>query len=179
MKNTTRLARATACLLLATAGVHAHAQLPLQAAAADPQASVPPTRYQSTLDVTPPAALAASPDRNWVASNQAVAATSSMALTMKPTGGHASHAMPASQAPGGMSMAPGPAAGGMQCMGGQGSKGCACCAKKEGAAAAGAAGEGGQCMAGGDAAAKGAGMAMDCCMGKMKDAHAHPHQDSP
>ena len=85
-------ARLAACLLLATAGVHAHAQLPAQAAAADPQASVPPTRYQSALDYRPPAAPAASPDRNWVASNQAVAATNSMALTMEPMTGHAGHA---------------------------------------------------------------------------------------
>jgi hypothetical protein len=90
--------------------------LPAQAAAADPQASVPPTRYQSALDYRPPAPSAASPDRNWVASNQTVAATNSMALTMKPLmkpmsghagrgaaeGGqdqaadpHAGHAMPA------------------------------------------------------------------------------------
>jgi hypothetical protein len=92
-----QLARVAACLLLATAGVHAHAQLPLQAAAADPQASVPATRYQSAIDVRPPAAAAASPDRNWVAGNEKVAATNSMALTMKPMGGHAGHAMPAAQ----------------------------------------------------------------------------------
>jgi hypothetical protein len=106
-----RFARAAACLLLAAAGVDAHAQLPLQAAAADPQASVPATRYQSALDYRPPAAPAASPDRNWVASNETVAATNSMALTMKPMAGqagrgaaegardqaadpHAGHAMP-------------------------------------------------------------------------------------
>jgi hypothetical protein len=88
-----RLARVAACLLLATAGVHAHAQLPAQAAAADPQASVPPTRYQSALDYRPPAAPATSPDRNWVASNQTVAAANSMALTMKPMAGHAAHAV--------------------------------------------------------------------------------------
>jgi hypothetical protein len=86
-----RFARATACLLLAAAGVNAHAQLPLQAAAADPQASVPATRYQSALDYRPPAAPATSPDRNWVASNETVAATNSMALTMKPMAGQAQH----------------------------------------------------------------------------------------
>jgi hypothetical protein len=85
------LARLAACLLLATAGVHAHAQLPAQAAAADPQASVPATRYQSALDYRAPAAPAGSPDRNWVAGNEKVAATNSMALTMKPMGGHAGH----------------------------------------------------------------------------------------
>ena len=106
MNKYTRWARAAACLLLATAGAHAHAQLPAQAAAADPQASVPPTRYQSALAAEPPAAPAASPDRNWVASNRAVAATNSMALTMKPMGGHAGHAMPAAGAAseGGQSM---------------------------------------------------------------------------
>jgi hypothetical protein len=87
-----RLARAAACLLLATAGVHARAGLPSQAAAADPQAGVPATRYQSALDYAPPAAPAASPDRNWVASNETVAATNSMALTMKPMAGHAGQA---------------------------------------------------------------------------------------
>jgi len=87
-----KLARLAACLLLASAGVPAHAQLPLQAAAADPQASVPPTRYQSALDYRPPAAPATTPDRNWVASNATVAATNSMALTMKPMTGHAGHA---------------------------------------------------------------------------------------
>jgi hypothetical protein len=78
------LARA-ACLLLAMAGAHAKAQaeLPVQAAAADPQAAVPATRYQSALSYRPAEAAATSPDRNWVASNQLVAATNSMALTMK------------------------------------------------------------------------------------------------
>ena len=90
-------ARLGACLLLAAAGApfHAHAQaqaaLPPQAAAADAQASVPPTRYQSTLDYRAPAAPSATPDRSWVASNQAVAATNSMALTMKPMGGDMQH----------------------------------------------------------------------------------------
>jgi hypothetical protein len=95
--------RLAACLLLATAalpfGAHAQAALPVQAAAADPQAGVPATRYQSALDYRPPAAPATTPDRNWVASNQAVAATNSMALTMKPMAGqdkaadpHAGHA---------------------------------------------------------------------------------------
>ena len=86
-----RFARLAACLLLATAGAHAHAQLPAQATAADPQASVPPTRYQSAIDYRPPATPATSPDRNWVASNEAVAATNSMALTMKPMAGHPAH----------------------------------------------------------------------------------------
>jgi len=89
-----QLARAAACLLLATAGAHVHAQagLPPQAAAADPQAGVPPTRYRSAIDYRPPATPATSPDRNWVASNETVAATNSMALTMKPMAGHAGHA---------------------------------------------------------------------------------------
>jgi hypothetical protein len=74
-------ARAAACLLLAMAG--AHAQQAAQAAAADPQAAVPATRYQPTLPARLEPAAEGSPDRNWVASNQKVAATNSMALTMK------------------------------------------------------------------------------------------------
>jgi hypothetical protein len=92
------LARAAACLLLAAAGAHAHARQ----TAADPQANVPATRYQSALDKRPEAAPTASPDANWVASNQTVAAANSMALTMKampagqgqaadPHAGHAQH----------------------------------------------------------------------------------------
>jgi hypothetical protein len=91
------LARAAACLLLAMAGSHAYAQQAVPAAAAaaaDPQAAVPATRYQSTLQVRPEAATDGSPDRNWVASNQKVAATNSMALTMKT--GMAGMDMPAS-----------------------------------------------------------------------------------
>jgi hypothetical protein len=92
-------ARAAACLLLAAAGVHVHAQQAIQAAA-DPQAAVPATRYQSVFDKRPEAASDATPDANWVASNQTVAATDSMALTMKAMGGshgqaadpHAGHA---------------------------------------------------------------------------------------
>lgn len=80
MKTQSILARTAACLLLATAGVHAHAQ---QAAAAEPQAAVPVTAYQSALPAQPAPAAGGSPDHNWVASNQKAAATNSMALTMK------------------------------------------------------------------------------------------------
>jgi hypothetical protein len=83
MKTQPILARAAACLLLATAGVHAHAQQAAHAAAADPQAAVPATSYQSALPRRSEPAADASPDRNWVASNQKAAATNSMALTMK------------------------------------------------------------------------------------------------
>jgi hypothetical protein len=97
-------ARAAACLLLAAAGVHAHAQRAIQAAA-DPRAAVPATRYESTLGKPLEAASDTSPDANWVAGNQTVAATDSMALTMKamggghgqaadPHAGHAGHAVP-------------------------------------------------------------------------------------
>jgi hypothetical protein len=81
------LARAAACLLLAMAGAHAHARQAAPAAAADPQAAVPATRYQSALPARSEAAADGSPDRNWVANNQKVAATNSMALTMKPMAG--------------------------------------------------------------------------------------------
>lgn len=81
---------------------------------ADANASVPPTRYESTL--RPPAPVAtttASPADNWKASNQAVAATDSMPMTMdmaapavstpaapapKPAS-HAGHVMPPAAQP--------------------------------------------------------------------------------
>jgi hypothetical protein len=85
------LAGVGACLLLAMAGIHAHARQ-AQAAAADPQAAVPATRYQSVLAPKPEAAPETSPDRNWVAGNQTVAATNSMSLTMKAMGGQAARA---------------------------------------------------------------------------------------
>jgi hypothetical protein len=89
------MAGGAACLLLAMAAVHAgsnaQAPLPSQAAAADPQAPVPPTRYQSALGYRPAQAPATTPDRNWLAANQTVAAGNSMALTMKPMAGHAQH----------------------------------------------------------------------------------------
>jgi hypothetical protein len=97
MKNQTQLARAAACLLLAASSLHVHAQN-----AADPQAAVPATSYQSTLGKAAEAAPSATPDANWVKSNETVAATNSMALTMKPKAGqaadpHAGHVMPAQQ----------------------------------------------------------------------------------
>jgi hypothetical protein len=148
------VARAAACLLLAMAGVHAHAQESVPAAA-DPQAAVPATRYQSALGNRPEAAPTSSPDRNWVASNQKVAATNSMALTMKGMDGHAAMAGGAMCAPAAQD------GGGMQCMNG---KACACCANKQGAA-----GEGGQCMPASDTGAKAAPAA---------DPHAHHHQEA-
>jgi hypothetical protein len=83
-------ARAAACLLLAAGAVQVQAQ-ESAAAAADPQAAVPATRYQPVLNYRPEAAPESSPDRNWVAGNAKVAATNSMALTMKPMSGHAGH----------------------------------------------------------------------------------------
>jgi hypothetical protein len=96
-------ARAAACLLLAMAAVHVHAQESV-AAAADPQAAVPATRYQSALSYRPQAAPEGSPDRNWVAGNTTVAATNSMALTMKPMDTHADHGQHDHAAMQGMSM---------------------------------------------------------------------------
>jgi hypothetical protein len=83
MKTYPILARAAACMLLALAGANTHAQQAAQAAAADPQAAVPATRYQPALPARSEPAADGSPDRNWVASNQKAAATNSMALTMK------------------------------------------------------------------------------------------------
>ncbi|CAH0283437.1 hypothetical protein SRABI118_03848 [Massilia sp. Bi118] len=98
------LARAAACLLLAVSSVHVHAQQ-----AADPQASVPATSYQSPLAKPAEAAPASTPDASWVKSNQTVAATNSMALTMKPMASqaadpHAGHAMHDHAAMQGMNM---------------------------------------------------------------------------
>jgi hypothetical protein len=99
MKTQIALARACACLLLATAGAHVHAQQ-TPAAAADPQAAVPATQYQPLIAQRAEAPAAGSPDQNWVAGNQAVAATNSMSLTMKMRGPaqsadpHAGHSMP-------------------------------------------------------------------------------------
>jgi hypothetical protein len=142
------LARAAACLLLATAGVQVHAQ-ESAVAAADPQAAVPATRYQSTIGYRPETGPDASPDRNWVASNAKVAATNSMALTMKPptmkpptmssTNGQHEHAamqgmsMPAQKQDGGDMCAPaageakdGRQAGKMSCC----ESGCKCCKER-------------------------------------------------
>jgi len=88
MKNRFHIARAATCLLLSASAVNAHAQA---RQAGDPQAAVPATRYQSALGARAEAAPASTPDQNWVAGNQAVASTNSMALTMKPMAGHAGH----------------------------------------------------------------------------------------
>jgi hypothetical protein len=93
MKHQYQLARACACLLLSLGAVHAHAQQTVPAAA-DPQSAVPTTRYQPVLGGRPEAAPTSTPDANWIASNQTVAATNSMALTMKPMAGHGQAADP-------------------------------------------------------------------------------------
>jgi len=99
MKNRFPFVRAGACLLLvASAASPFHAQAHTQPAA-DPQAAVPGTRYQPALGARPEAAPAGTPDQNWVAGNQLVAATNSMALTMKPMASHAGHGGAPAQAP--------------------------------------------------------------------------------
>jgi hypothetical protein len=132
MKHQFILARTAACLLLAMAGVHAHAHAEQAShmAASDPQAAVPATRYQPALQTPPAPAADASPDRNWVAANQKAAATNSMALTMKTGMDMGKHQdAPAMCAPGGAG-----GGEGMQCKGGDkgGDKGgegkMACCA---------------------------------------------------
>jgi hypothetical protein len=90
MHHPTLPARIAAGLLLAAAAA-AHAQ---QSGAADAQASVPATVYRPAVDYRA-APVPAQPDRHWKASNDTVANTNSMALTMKSMGGHAGHAMPA------------------------------------------------------------------------------------
>ncbi|MGZ5183087.1 MAG: hypothetical protein ACXWC2_21625 [Ramlibacter sp.] len=143
MKHPFSVARAAACVLLAMTGIHAHAQQAVPAAA-DPQAAVPATGYQSALAYRPEPAPASSPDRNWVASNQTVAATNSMALTMKSMGGQHEHAamsgmsMPMQQQDGAGMCMPGdkggkddkaakPAQGKMSGCGACCESGCKCC----------------------------------------------------
>lgn len=140
MKHHSILARVGACLLLAMAGVHAHAQQ-APAAAADPQAAVPATQYQSVLGHKHEAPPQASPDRNWPQANDTVAATNSMSLTMKGMadhGGHDGHdraamhgmQMHAPAAPGMCKPAGGKEGEGMQCGAGykSGDGKMACCA---------------------------------------------------
>lgn len=132
MKHQSSPARVCACLLLAMAGAHAHAQQ-APAAAADPQAAVPATRYESVLGHKPEAAADASPDRNWSGANDTVAATNSMSLTMKGMAGHGGHDHAAMQAPAAPAMCK-PGGGkegeGMQCGAGNkaGDAKMACCA---------------------------------------------------
>ena len=101
---------ACACAWLpaaADASAHSSAQSPaqspgqLQAQAAVPGASVPPSTYRPAIGYRPEAAPEAPPDRNWVDSNATVAAYNAMSLTMKmrsapaaaaPAGPHAGHA---------------------------------------------------------------------------------------
>lgn len=158
------LARATACLLLAAAGTHAHARQ-----AADPQANVPPTTYQSALDKRPEAPPAGSPDANWVTSNQTVAATNSMALTMKampdqgqgqaadPHAGHDLTSTPPPDAHAGHAQHDHAA---MQGMNMDGKTRPAMCTPDKGA---GAAGKGMQCMSGQKAGDKTGDGKMSCC----------------
>ncbi|WP_296947758.1 hypothetical protein [uncultured Massilia sp.] len=90
MNTTTIPACALACALLAaSAAPPARAQ-----AAADPRAPAPDTVYRPALDYRAEAQSAASPDRNWRASNGAVAGYNPMTLTMKSMDGHAGHPMP-------------------------------------------------------------------------------------
>jgi hypothetical protein len=173
MKNRSHLARAAACLLLAAAGTHAHAQQAIQAAA-DPQAAVPATRYQPALDKRAGAAPAASPDASWVASNQAVAATNSMALTMQAMDGGQQQAADPHAAHAGHAPAPGAPADahaghmqhdhaamqGMQGMGMDRKDGPAMCQPGTGT---GAGGQGMQCMSGDKAGDKPGAGKMSCC----------------
>lgn len=107
MNHFTLPARIAAGLLLAAAAASAAAQ---QSGAADAQRPVPATVYQPAVDYRA-APAAGRPDRNWRASNDTVANTNSMALTMKSMGGHAGHAghaMPAADPHAGHRMAPQP-----------------------------------------------------------------------
>jgi glucose/arabinose dehydrogenase len=142
--------RAAACLLLATS-----AQASAQAGAADPQAAVPATTYRPALGYKVEAAPAASPDRQWKESNATVAATNSMALTMKGMG-TAGHQHPVPMSPvAAIEAQSGAAAPTCMPSAGEGKQGCCC----------------------------GAGME-SCCKNKMKSAglaagREHEHKESP
>jgi hypothetical protein len=99
MHHATRFAHAAA--LAAGLALHcacAGEPAPVQAQAADPQAAVPATVYQSAITYRPAAEPATPPDRNWVAGNATVAAYNAMSLTMKMRGMHA-HGAAAPAAP--------------------------------------------------------------------------------
>lgn len=107
MKHFTPPARIAAGLLLAAAAASAAAQ---QSSVADAHRPVPPTVYRPAVEYRA-APAAERPDRNWKASNDTVANTNSMALTMKSMGGHAghaAHAMPGADPHAGHRMAPQP-----------------------------------------------------------------------
>lgn len=76
--------------LLATAAAHA-ASVP----AADPNAPVPPTRYQTGAAYQPRPAEPATPDQAWKEQNRIVAATPGHGHAAHGADPHAGHAMPA------------------------------------------------------------------------------------
>jgi hypothetical protein len=123
-------ARAAACLLLAAASLHASAQTPAQAGAADPQAAVPATIYRPALGYQAAAAPAATPDQQWKESNATVAATNSMSLTMKDMGASAGHQQHAPLSPSAAIQAQSGASADMCMAGGKAMPGCCCCKDK-------------------------------------------------
>nr|WP_314547077.1 hypothetical protein [uncultured Massilia sp.] len=94
MNQTTLPARIAAGLLLAAAAASAANAAARQSGAAEAQQAVPATVYKPAVEYRA-APAPERPDRNWKASNDTVANTNSMALTMKSMGGHAGHTMPA------------------------------------------------------------------------------------
>lgn len=115
MKYSIPHARALFALMLVASAAGAAGQGRPLADPADANAPVPPTRYESTLHTPSSAATGkASPADNWKASNQAVAATDSMSMTMDMTepkaaapavveslkpASHAGHVMPPATQP--------------------------------------------------------------------------------
>lgn len=124
--------------------------------AADPQAAVPATRYQPTVNAQTAPAPATSPDQGWRDANATVGGRNPMQLTMPGMGSGKTAAMP-HEHHAGMDMQD---MQGMQCMAGD-AKGKGCCGgMSAGHMAHGDGMQGMQCMAGGS------------CAGKDK-AHAH------
>ena len=134
---------------------------------ADPQATVPATRYQPTVNAQTAPAPATSPDEGWRDANATVGGRNPMQLTMPGMGGEHQHdaapadagkTIPLHEHHAGMDMQ------GMQCMARDGNdKGRCGGMSAAGHMAHGDGMQGMQCMAGGKCA---------CCAGKGK-AHAH------
>ena len=93
-----RIAPSRASLTFLTAGLLAatvHAAHAASVPAADPNAPVPPTRYQTGAAYQPRPAEPATPDQAWKEQNRIVAATPGHGHAMHGADPHAGHAMPA------------------------------------------------------------------------------------
>lgn len=91
-----RIAPSRASLTFLTAGLLATAAHAASVPAADPNAPVPPTRYQTGAAYQPRPAEPATPDQAWKEQNRIVAATPGHGHAAHGADPHAGHAMPAS-----------------------------------------------------------------------------------